>query len=103
MEMFEKYFNKETIKKAETKKILEIMKEYNGNEGIYVVEGSSLSNFHVVVVSDIVYCSCLGSYRGFCSHILKVIKYLLESKRIEEEKIIEILEKTKKSNMEVKK
>jgi len=76
-------FSRRVVEKAKKKKIISLMKEWDGEEGIYIVSGSYGSNVQIVRVEISggelgVYCSCTGFLRGLCSHVYLVFKHILE-------------------------
>ena len=77
-----KYISRETEKKAKSKKILETDFDWNGEMGIFLVEGEYGTNVHTVLIRKennklSVYCSCMGfMVGGICSHVVLVLNDL---------------------------
>jgi hypothetical protein len=82
--LFGQYVSKDVIEKAEKKRILNTYREWDGQKAIYIVEGTTGSNAHTVVIEKMdnevsVFCSCIAYITGkICSHILLAFNHIAE-------------------------
>jgi hypothetical protein len=103
-ELFSKYAGKGVLNKSKSKKILGRMREWDGRKAVYLVEGNTGSNTHVVVVEKTdngleVFCSCLAFSTGkVCSHAILVLRDIAEK----DQSLIPYIEKWLESRKEVK-
>jgi hypothetical protein len=99
-----KYVGRGVLNKAKTKKILGRMREWDGKKAIYLVEGNTGSNTHIVIVEKTdsgldVFCSCLAFSTGkICSHAITTLSDLAERDKT----LIPYIENWLKSRKEVK-